>query len=228
MIDTLLHWFGFGLCHQLPARSFFGGTHQVPVCARDTGIYIGFVISFAVIAWIDRGRRRSGLPAWPALALAGLFVAAMAWDGVTSYAGWRVTDNSLRLITGLLAGWALPVVVYPMVTGSLWRRSSPERSMSGTFDLLLWVLPLPVAFAFVWWVMPLLGVWYPLVVVAAIVATFVGVNMVIALLPLRFDRSFDRARDAWAPALIALALSATEIGLAAWLRVILQSIAGVR
>jgi uncharacterized membrane protein len=228
VIATLLHWFGFGLCHQLPARSFFGGGYQVPVCARDTGIYIGFVISFALIAVIDRGRRRSGLPAWPALVLAGLFVAVMAWDGITSYAGLRATDNAIRLITGLLAGWALPVVVYPLVTGSLWRRSSPDRSLSGTLDVALWVLPVPVAFAFVWWVMPLLGVWYPLLVVAAVLATFGTVNMVIALLPPRFDRSFERLREAWVPMLVALALSAAEIGLAAWLRAFLQSLAAVR
>ena len=228
MIDTFLHWFGFGLCHQLPARSFFGGVHQVPVCARDTGIYIGFVISLGLIAWIDRGRRRAGLPAWPALVLAGAFVAAMAWDGVTSYAGLRVTDNVVRLVTGLLAGWALPVVVYPLVAGSLWRRSSPERSMSGTFDVLLWVLPIPAVFAAVYWVMPLFGVWYPLLVVAAIMATFVSVNMIVALLPARFDRTFERARDAWAPVLIAFALSAAEIALAGWLRVFLLSLAGVR
>jgi uncharacterized membrane protein len=229
VIDTLLHWFGFGLCHQLPARSFFGaGGHQVPVCARDTGIYIGFVLSFALIALIDRGRRRSGLPAWPALVLAGLFVAVMAWDGVTSYAGLRATDNAIRLITGLLAGWALPVIVYPLVTGSLWRRSSPDRSLSGTLDIVMWVLPIPAAFALVWWVMPLLGVWYPLLVVAAVMATFVGVNMVIALLPSRFDRSFERVRDAWVPMIVAFALSAAEIGLAAWLRIFLQSLAGVR
>lgn len=228
MIDTLLHWFGFGLCHQLPARSFFAGAHQVPVCARDTGIYIGFVISFALIAGLDRGRRRAGLPAWPVLVLAGLFVAAMAWDGVTSYAGLRVTDNVLRLVTGLLAGWALPVVVYPLVAGSLWRKPSPERSLSGPYDVLLWVLPIPAVFAVVYWVMPGFGVWYPLLVVAAVMATFVSVNMIIAVLPSRFDRSFDRLRDAWAPLLIAFALSAAEIALAGWLREFLQSLAGVR
>jgi uncharacterized membrane protein len=228
VIVSLLHWFGFGLCHQLPERSFFGGGYQVPVCARDTGIYIGFVLSFALIAWIDKGRRRSGLPAWPVLILGALFVGIMAWDGVTSYAGWRTTDNAIRLITGLLAGWALPLVVYPLLTGSLWRRSSPERSMSGTLDALWWVLPIPVAFALVWWALPLLGLGYPLLVVLAVMTTFTTVNLVVALLPPPFDRSFERLRDAWAPLVIAFALSAAEIGLAAWLRVILQSLASVR
>ena len=100
--------------------------------------------------------------------------------------------------------------------------------MSGTLDALWWVLPIPVAFALVWWVLPLLGLGYPLLVVLAVMTTFTTVNLVVALLPPRFDRSFERLRDAWAPLVIAFVLSAAEIGLAAWLRVILQGLASVR
>ena len=50
MLQGFLHWMGYGLCHQLPERSFFGGGVQVPVCARDTGIYFGVLISLALIA----------------------------------------------------------------------------------------------------------------------------------------------------------------------------------
>ena len=62
MIAEFLQWMGFGLCHQLPERSFFGGGVQVPVCARDTGIYVGFVVAFAVIALVHSGERPKGFP----------------------------------------------------------------------------------------------------------------------------------------------------------------------
>ncbi len=228
MIATALHWLGFGLCHQLPARSFFGGGVSVPVCARDTGIYIGFVASFALMALRDRGRHRSELPTVPFLVVGGLFLAAMAWDGVTSYAGWRTTSNDLRLITGLLAGWSLPLVVAPMLNSSLWTVFEPGRVMEGWKDALAWLLPLPAVFALVRWVLPLIGVAYPLLVAVCIIATFVSVNLVVAALIPAVDRKATKVRDIWLGALIALGISVVEVGAAAWLRVLLVSLTGSR
>ena len=53
-LRSLLHGMGYGLCHQLPERSFFGGGVQVPVCARDTGIYIGVLLSLFLIAVLHK------------------------------------------------------------------------------------------------------------------------------------------------------------------------------
>ncbi len=86
MIAEFLQWMGFGLCHQLPERSFVGGGVQVPVCARDTGIYVGFVVAFAVIALVHRGERPREFPRPYVWAVMGVLLALLAWDGVTSYA----------------------------------------------------------------------------------------------------------------------------------------------
>jgi uncharacterized membrane protein len=227
VIEAFLHWLGFGLCHQLPARSFVAGGYQLPVCARDTGIYLGFVLSLLVMAALDRGRRRSELPHPAVLAIGGAFVALMAWDGVTSYAGLRATTNDLRLITGLLAGWALPLAVSPLVNSSLWANNSPERVLGKAWEVAVWALAAPVSFAVIRWGLPYLGVAYALAVAAAIVVTFVAVNLIIVLLAPRFERRASRLRDAWLPLLIALAISAAEVGAAAALRVWLQSLTRV-
>ena len=127
MLDGLLHAFGYGLCHQLPERSFFGAGVQVPVCARDTGIYVGFVVSLVVLSALSRGRRPRGFPPPRAWAILGLLVLTMAVDGVSSYAGWRSTTNDIRLWTGLAAGFACAAIVLPMLNDTLWRSPGQGR-----------------------------------------------------------------------------------------------------
>ena len=161
VIQSFLQWLGFGLCHQLPERSFFGGGTQVPVCARDTGIYLGFMLSLILIALVHRGDRPREFPApagWVAIAL---MIGAMGVDGVSSYAGLRPTTNDLRLITGLLAGYAIGAVLTPMLNDEFWRTGSRERVLDPTWRLLAWLATVPVAFVAIRFGAPLLGVGYP-------------------------------------------------------------------
>jgi uncharacterized membrane protein len=227
MLESAMHWLGFGLCHQIPARSFFGGGVQLPVCARDTGIYVGFVLSLLVMAALDHGRHRSDLPRIGVLLLGGVMVGAMAWDGVTSYAGLRATTNDIRLATGLLAGWALPLIVAPLVRSQLWTRSGPGRAIEGWREVALWIGGLPVAFALVRWALPLLGVAYPILIACCIVVTFVTVNTIIVTLVPRFERRAVRILSGWPVFGLALLISAAEVGAAAWLRLWLQSLVGL-
>jgi uncharacterized membrane protein len=225
VIQSFLHWLGFGLCHQLPERSFFGGGTQVPVCARDTGIYLGFMLSLIVIALVHRGDRPREFPApagWVAIAL---MIGAMGIDGVSSYAGLRTTTNDLRLITGLLAGYAIGAVLTPMLNDEFWRTGSRERVLDPTWRLLAWLATVPVAFVLIRFVAPLLGVGYPLIVAATIIATLTSVNLVMVCLSPPFERKADRILDAWPAILVAVALSFLEIWLSGLLRLWLESVA---
>ena len=48
------------VCHQLPARSFQLWAHQMPVCARCTGIYLGAAVAAIVaLPWTRLAIRRS-------------------------------------------------------------------------------------------------------------------------------------------------------------------------
>jgi uncharacterized membrane protein len=218
VLDRFFQVLGYGLCHQLPERSFFSGGYQLPVCARDTGIYLGFVFGLAVAAWVVRGRRPSELPRWPVLVLVGLFVAAMGMDGVTSYAGLRETTNDLRLLTGLMTGWGLSLVTLPMLNSQLWATAGRDRVLRDSRDITLWLLGLPAAFVIAKFALPLTGLVYPLLLAACIWATFGAVNVVfVTLLPF-FERRAERLRDAWMVFLIAQVLTALELGAAAWLR----------
>ena len=43
---------GGAICHQLPERSFDLWGHQMPVCARCTGIYAGAALAAIVATWM--------------------------------------------------------------------------------------------------------------------------------------------------------------------------------
>ena len=227
MLEEMFHLLGYGLCHQLPERSLLGGGYQLPVCARDTGMYLGFVASLALIALLERRRHRTEFPAPWLLALGALLFAVMALDGVTSYAGLRTTTNLLRFSTGMAAGWALPLLVVPMVNSSLWSDAAWGRVLSDRWAPVTWIVGLVVTIAVGWLAFPLLGVGYPIGVSVAIIATFTSVNLVIvAMFPL-FERRFLRLWQAWLPIVLSALLGLVEVALAAWLRVFLQSLAGV-
>lgn len=219
MFDSVMRALGFGLCHQLPERSFFGGGHQLPVCARDTGIYLGFVLSVVLLQAI--GRRRSEPPSLPVVLLGLGLIGVMALDGFTSYAGLRTTSNDLRLITGLAAGFGMALFATPIANGQLWRRPVRERVLVGWREPALWVLGLPAAYALARWVLPLTGAAYPVIVAACIVLTFGWVNLaVVCLLPV-FEGRADRLRDAWMASCVALALTAVEIAASSAFRLLL-------
>jgi uncharacterized membrane protein len=225
MIETAMHWLGFGLCHQLADRSFIAGGVQLPVCSRDTGIYVGFVVSLAVIALLDRGRRRQEMPPAWILGIGVAALALMAWDGLTSYMGLRETTNLLRLATGLGAGFALPLVVVPTVNSGLWRMPGTGRVLEEPWKGLVWVAAAPVTFGMLVWVAPLMGAGYALLTAACILVTFSAVNMIIVALLPRFERSAARLRDAWPAFLVALLVTVAELALAGWLRLALSSFA---
>jgi len=217
VIDGFLHWLGYGLCHQLPARSFFGGGHQLPVCARDTGIYVGFVVSMLLLGLVDRGRHRSDPPRPWVLAIGAVFLAFLAWDGVTEYAGLRTTTNALRLITGLGLGFAITLVVMPLLRSQLWKRSEAGRVLDERWEVALWLGAVPVTFLVLWWA-PVAGVVYPLFVAAAIIATFAAIALIPLLLLPRFERRAEHLWDVWPALALAVIAGLGAIALAGWFK----------
>lgn len=227
MLEDVLRLLGFGLCHQLPERSFFGGGVQVPVCSRDTGIYVGFVVALAVLWALERGRRSSELPPlWTSLILAA-FIVVMGVDGVSSYAGLRGTTNEIRLLTGLMTGYALAAFTLPLLNSQLWVRPGSGKVLSRASDAAVFFVSMAGAFAVTYWVAPFVGVAYPVLVALAILVTFSAVNgVIVALLP-PFERKARRAWDTWPVFAIGLAITFAELAGAIWLKAWLVALSGV-
>lgn len=224
-IASILRLLGYGLCHQLPERSFFGGGLQAPVCARDTGIYLGFVISLALLIALHKGTRPREFPPLPVWVLLAVLVGFMGWDGVTSYAGLRESNNLLRLITGMSTGFAVAVIVLPLLNDTLWARADNARVLSTLRQILAWLAGLPVGVGLVW-VAPALGPVYPVLIAVSILVTLTAVNMVLVGTLPWYDRRAAAWSDLVAPALWGLLLAFLEIAASAAARYWLVGLVG--
>jgi len=96
-------------CHGIPERCLYLWNVPMPICARCTAIYAGLIASYAVFLIVPRMTEK--------FARMALYVALapMAVDGLTQLAQFRLSTNTLRIETGLLAGiafgvWALSAI----------------------------------------------------------------------------------------------------------------------
>ena len=93
------------ICHRKPERSFFIRGHQFPVCARCTGFYISLVLYFiyTYFFYVDYSSLL--------LTIAILLLVPAEIDGFTQLLELRESNNTLRLITGLMGGLGLGIIV---------------------------------------------------------------------------------------------------------------------
>lgn len=92
----------FFMCHQRPERSFFYKGKQFPLCARCTGLAIGYVLSLFVLILFGL------IP----IIFVLLLIVPTAIDGTGQLFNYWQSTNSRRLVTGVLAGIGLLMVLF--------------------------------------------------------------------------------------------------------------------
>lgn len=102
----MLQEIGAHFCHQLPERSLLIGGRQMFVCARCTGFYAGVLVALLAI-YLLKEHKAKGLNFWMLAAL--LF--PMAADGLAQLIGFSVSNNIVRLWTGLLGGFVFAYLI---------------------------------------------------------------------------------------------------------------------
>jgi uncharacterized membrane protein len=113
---------GHFICHQRADRSFFVNGHQMPVCARCTGLYAGAAIAgplaliFAVSITSRRSRAILGVAALPTL---------LTW--MLEFAGLVPFSNVSRFVAALPLGFAAAWLVFSVLSESPATQVSPQH-----------------------------------------------------------------------------------------------------
>ncbi|GCE16941.1 hypothetical protein KDK_07410 [Dictyobacter kobayashii] len=117
-----LRWLDSGICAQLATHSLYLGGERLPLCSRNTGIYLGFIVTLIILYTRKRGRAQA-LPDKPKIAMLSAGILFLAIDGINSFLvdlglpHLYHPDNLLRLSSGLLTGFAMGIFVLPVING---------------------------------------------------------------------------------------------------------------
>jgi uncharacterized membrane protein len=81
-------------CHQKANRSFFLYNYQFPICARCTGLLLGYFLGVILLLFTGE----------ISLTLSITFTIIMFGDWFIQYKGIKISNNYRRLFTGSLCG----------------------------------------------------------------------------------------------------------------------------
>lgn len=102
-------------CHQIPERCLVIKDYRFPICARCTGVAIGKILS--IISLIIRIKIN--------IYISLFMIAIMGIDWFLQYSNILESNNRRRLITGILAGYAIIQIyffIFEAIINIKWNR----------------------------------------------------------------------------------------------------------
>lgn len=203
---------GFGLDPQRPHHSFFLAGEPMPIEARKVGIYGGFALAAAWLAWRQPRAARLKSAAVYAVALAG--IGLMAADGMNALffdlglPHLYAPRLDLRVLTGLAAGLGMAALLWPVWAQAAWRAPQgliglPDFAVPAALGVMA-IAGLVTGQA--WLMVPV-----SLVATAGLLTVVALLNGVLLLVILRREATADGWRDLLDAATLALVLAAGEL-----------------
>ena len=212
-----------GVCAQ--AHYLHVGALRLPLCARNTGIYAGFMGT--LLCLMARGRGRAArLPHITITAVLMLGAIAMVADGVNSLlldiGGYNVYTprNELRVITGLLMGSAIGVFMLLMFNLALRRQPRTDQAIvSSWIEYVVLLLVNAGVYLLVFFGPAVL--FYPLALfsVAGIVGVLFVANLFVMAMIGGWEGRVASLRGLARPATMSVVITALELAALAGLRV---------
>lgn len=100
------------VCHQLPERTLIINGKLLPLCARCTGIYSGFIIG--MIYQVVVLRKINQLPSSGIVSILAATIIFLFIDGVGETIHLWNLSNEIRLMIGLLCGSSISLTLLPL------------------------------------------------------------------------------------------------------------------
>ena len=98
-------------CHQQLSRSLVMSGHVLPLCARCTGIYLGFLIGFFCFTIVDKKWGKQVLSR-PFLLGSSVILLVFVLAAMAESFGWMELSNNLRFFEVLFAGSSIGCVLF--------------------------------------------------------------------------------------------------------------------
>jgi uncharacterized membrane protein len=217
---TPLNWKMYAVVHGVCAQihNVDMGGYQLPLCARNTGIYSSFLVSGLYLLALGR-RRAAKLPPWPILTVLLLFIAAMAVDGLNSMfvdmflPHLYTPRNEIRTLTGIGMGTAIATLMFLILNLSLRRDPDNQQRVIGSWlelggALLINLLVLLAMYgnvSFMYWPIAI-SAWL------GIVGVLYCVNVLLTALFMHYEWTVTKAIQLAKPATVALIFTLIELG----------------
>lgn len=215
---------GYAVCHRITERSFTVAGRQLPLCARCTGMYLGVTLTFVVLSLAGR-RRWSSLPPPKVLAVLVGFIVLMGIDGINSYSHFfpkaphlYTPQNWLRLLTGMGAGLAMGVIVYPALAQTLWREQIFRPSIGNIRELMALVLVALLVVVLVLSEQPVLLYVLGLASAAGVLLILASIGTMLILIIAKRDARAVQWRQVALPLLGGVLFAILQIGIVSYAR----------
>jgi uncharacterized membrane protein len=210
---------GYAVCHRIPERSFFIANIQLPLCARDTGMFSGALLGIVSFAVVQR-RRAALFPRAPFVYALAAFFLFWAFDGFNSYMlllQGRVfiymPQNWLRLITGAFMGVTLSSFVVPLFNSAVWApgMTAPQPSVTSWRDVARLVIIAIGIIAIVLWQPDFLYGPIALLSTLGVLVLLVVVNALLVILLMKHEGKIERWSQLALPLVAGVFFTLTEI-----------------
>ena len=201
---------GYAVCHRIDERSFHIDDRQLPLCARCTGEFYAAGVALLFQAFFSK--RKTVLPSRGIMVVLILFFLAFAIDGSNSYIyllkqttggleqipNLYTPNNTLRLFTGSGMGIALAAILFPIINQTIWKeadnRPALEWKSFGVLVALIIIINLLILTDSPF-------ILYPIAYMSALgtLSLLVLVFMILWMIIMKQDNTFDNVRQLWLP-----------------------------